>query len=312
MRNKRIVGLSLVPLLLLTACGKEGERNTMSRYHELTPKEKHVILEKGTERPGTGEYNDFSQKGVYVCRRCGAPLYLAEHKFKSGCGWPSFDDEIKGAVERQPDPDGRRTEILCKRCGGHLGHVFKGEKLTTKDVRHCVNSISMRFVALAKDKLQRGIFAGGCFWGVEHHLAKLPGVKSVASGYTGGNVVSPTYQQVCRKETGHAEAVEVWFDPEKVTYEDIAKRFFEIHDPTQKNRQGPDVGSQYRSAVFYLSLEQKTTVEKLIGLLRDKGHEVVTQLAPAHEFYPAEDYHQDYFKKQNVDPTCHAYQPRFD
>ncbi len=119
------------------------------KYNELNDEEKYVIENKGTEYPFTGKYNDFYQKGIFTCKKCNAPLYKSEDKFKSGCGWPSFDDEIQGAVKRVPDRDGRRVEIVCASCGGHLGHVFEGEELTAKNTRHCVNSISLNFEAKA-------------------------------------------------------------------------------------------------------------------------------------------------------------------
>jgi peptide methionine sulfoxide reductase msrA/msrB len=282
----------------------------LSTMPALSEEEKHIILEKGTERPFTGKYWNTTARGAYLCRNCGSPLYLSDSKFESHCGWPSFDDEIPGAVKRQGDADGRRTEIVCANCGAHLGHVFLGEHMTAKDTRHCVNSASLTFVDDQKWPLRRAVFAGGCFWGVEHLFEDFPGVLAVRSGYTGGHTESPTYQQVCTGKTGHAEAVEILYDPKKVTYETLARRFFDIHDPTQLNRQGPDLGTQYRSAIFYTSEEQKATAEKLIGLLTVRGYNVVTRVVPASTFWAAEEYHQRYLDK-HPERACHAPVDRF-
>ena len=271
----------------------------------LNALEKRVIEEKGTEAPYTGKYYKFKEKGTYLCRNCGAALYLSSDKFDSECGWPSFDDEIPGAVTHKRDADGIRTEISCSNCGGHLGHIFIGERLTKKNTRHCVNSVSLEFVP---EKKETAIFAGGCFWGVEHLLSSIKGVLSVESGYTGGKTNNPTYEEVCSGETGHAEAT---FDANRVNYETVAKSFFEIHDPTQTNREGPDVGTQYRSEVFYTSEEQKSTADKLINLLKSKGYKVVTKVTKAGKFYPAEKYHQDYYVKKGTQPYCHSYTKRF-
>ena len=278
---------------------------------ELTDEEKRVIIHKGTERPFTGKFYDFNEKGTYICKQCGAELYHSSFKFDSSCGWPSFDDEIKGAIKRVPDADGRRTEIVCSNCGAHLGHVFVGEGFTSKNTRHCVNSISMEFIPDKKIEKETAIFAGGCFWGVEYYMEKLPGVISVESGYIGGSKDNPTYEEVCTKTTGHAEAVRIVFDPSKTDFETLAKQFFEIHDPTQIDRQGPDVGSQYRSEIFYTTPEQKKITEKLINQLKGKGYKVVTQVTPASTFWPAETYHQNYYSNKGTLPYCHGYTKRF-
>lgn len=286
-------------------------------YKKLTPEEQYVILHKGTERPFTGKYNDFFETGLYTCKQCGAPLYRSEHKFPSHCGWPSFDDEIAGAIRREPDADGRRTEILCAHCGGHLGHVFAGEMLTPKNLRHCVNSLSLDFVSvesLAEKSgihLKRAYFAGGCFWGVEHLMKQLAGVQAVVSGYMGGHVDNPTYEQVCSGTTGHLETVEVLYDGEQTDFETLARLFFEIHDPTQEDGQGPDLGPQYASAIFVNDEEERGISEKLIALLENRGLPVVTRVLPGQRFWPAEAFHQDYYQRTGKSPYCHRYQKRF-
>ena len=288
-------------------------QNTMN-YNKLTPEEEAVILNKATERPWTGAYLNNKEKGTYTCKQCDAPLYRSDDKFDSHCGWPSFDDEIEGAVKRIPDPDGMRTEIVCASCGGHLGHVFLGEGFTDKDTRHCVNSISMNFVPAVQElgrNISRAIYAGGCFWGVEYFMQQKKGVISVTSGYIGGQTENPTYKEVCYENTGHAEAVEIVFDPKQVSYEELTRLFFEIHDPTQMNRQGPDIGDQYRSEIFYVDEEQKEIAEKLISVLKSKGYKVATRVTEATTFWPAEDYHQDYYENKGSLPYCHGYTMRF-
>jgi len=285
-------------------------------YKKLTPEEERIIIHKGTERPFTGKYDKHFEEGIYTCKQCGEELFDSSSKFKSSCGWPSFDDQKGAAVTKQPDADGVRTEIICTNCGGHLGHVFTGEGYTPKNTRYCVNSVSLDFTAAqeqpAKEtRTERAIFASGCFWGTEYHLQKAPGVISTTVGYTGGHVDNPTYEQVCTDKTGHAEAVDVIYDPSKMSYEKLARLFFETHDFTQLNRQGPDVGKQYRSAVFYLNQAQKDVAAGLIATLKKKGFDVKTELTPASKFWPAELYHQDYYKKNGKTPYCHIYRRIF-
>lgn len=291
----------------------QNMKNT--EYRKLTPEETRVIVNKGTEAPFTGKYENFYEKGLYVCKRCGAPLFKSNDKFDAHCGWPSFDDAIPGAVKRIPDPDGMRTEIECANCGAHLGHVFLGEGFTPKDTRYCVNSISMDFDPIVKvdpvKTTDTAIFSGGCFWGVEYFLKKAKGVISAEVGYAGGHKDHPTYQEVCSGTTGHLESIEVVFDPKQTSYEELTRLFFEIHDPTEWNHQGPDWGEQYRSAIFYLNDDQKKTAEKLISLLKAKGFNVVTEVRKATKFWKAEDYHQDYYEKNGHTPYCHGYTKRF-
>ncbi len=158
---------------------------------------------------------------------------------------------------------------------------------------------------------KKAYFAGGCFWGVEYHLEKLGGVKSVASGYMGGTYKNPTYRDVIYKDTGHYESVEVLYDSKVTNYETLAKLFFEIHDPTQADCQGPDIGKQYRSVIFFDNDEEKMIAEKLIGILERKKLSIATKVLPVSKFYTAEEYHQNYYVKHKKQPYCHAYTKRF-
>jgi peptide methionine sulfoxide reductase msrA/msrB len=280
------------------------------KLNPLTPEEKKVIKGKNTEKPFSGEYDNFTREGLYLCRQCNSPLYESKDKFDAHCGWPSFDQEIAGAVKRQIDKDGLRTEILCATCGAHLGHVFEGEKMTEKDVRHCVNSLSMQFIPTQFEESQNhsAVFAGGCFWCLEAVFLELKGVLSVVSGYSGGYVDNPSYEQVSRGVTGHAESVEIVYDPSVINYKDLLDIFFSIHDPTTLDRQGDDIGSQYRSVVFYKTLVQKKEAEEMISKL-DKskifsGH-IVTEVRPFVRFYPAEETHQEYYERnKDKNPYC--------
>lgn len=286
----------------------------MAKFNQLNADETRVIIKKGTEAPFSGEYDDFSAAGIFTCRRCNAPLYNSNAKFNSGCGWPSFDTEIPGSVNRVPDADGRRIEIVCANCNGHLGHVFSGEQLTKKNTRHCVNSLSMKFIPQDQYDVDyaSAVFASGCYWGTEHLFFQAEGVIATTVGYAGGSMANPSYRQVCSGETGHAEAIQVIFDPNIVNYDALVKLFFETHDPSQIDRQGPDVGSQYRSAIFYNDERQKNSALKFKSLLEQQGTLVATEIVPLVSFYPEQDpYHQKYYLKNGQQPYCHIYTKKF-
>ena len=274
----------------------------------LTPEQFRVLREGGTERPFSGEYNDYYEKGVYSCGACGTPLFASETKYDHGTGWPSFTAPIdESRLELRPDRSHGmiRTEVRCAVCGSHLGHVFNDGPAPTGE-HYCINSAALKFrpagplEAAKEERTETAIFAAGCFWGVEEKFSQIQGVVSTRVGYTGGHTKDPTYQKVCSDTTGHAESVEVVFDPAQVTYSRLLAAFFEFHDPTQINRQGPDVGSQYRSAIFFLNETQKKAALEAIARLESSGRygrPIATQVLPATEFYPAEEYHQKYLKK---------------
>lgn len=281
-----------------------------------------ITQKAGTEPAFCGTLLDNKKEGTYCCVVCGLPLFSSEHKFHSGTGWPSFYREFDPEhVARKEDRSYgmERVEINCARCGAHLGHVFDDGPKPTGE-RHCLNSASLKFHEKGRPLPQESLpvnthevayFAGGCFWGIEHYFQKGPGVIDAVSGYMQGRVDKPTYEQVCAHGTGHAETVKVVFDPRKISYRRLLEAFFAMHDPTQLNRQGPDVGDQYRSGIWFTSEAQKREAEAYIQELsaseRFKGRKIVTQVEAAATFWPAEDYHQDYIEKTGR--ACHVRNP---
>ena len=270
-------------------------------FEYLNKEEYEILANKGTEAPFTGEYNDHYEPGFFVCRACSNKLYESNTKFNSGCGWPSFDDEVDGAIVRYEDNSlgRRRTEICCSKCDGHLGHVFHGEKITEKDTRHCVNSLSIKFVPYKN--LQIATFGAGCFWKVQYVFSQLLGVYDTQSGYMGGDSINPSYEEVCKGNTNHAEVVQVAYNPKEVSFKDLLTTFWDNHNPTTLNRQGNDIGTQYRSAIFYYSDSQKNiAIEHKNDIQNKFNSPIVTEIIAKEKFYRAEEYHQQYISKNNL------------
>jgi len=298
---------------------------------ELTPEQFDVLRGHGTEMRGASALNKEDRAGTFRCAGCGQPLFDAGTKFDSGTGWPSFDTPLSGAVETTVDRSHFmvRTEVHCSRCGGHLGHVFD-DGPTPTGLRYCMNGVAMKFEPTVEDArhgrdakmpvadrhavhgtplegpfptgLEQAVFALGCFWGAERKFWQKTGVYTTAVGYAGGYTKNPTYEQVCSGRTGHAEVVLVVFDPTQVRYDELLKTFWEGHDPTQGMRQGNDVGTQYRSAIFVNSAAQRAAAEasrrRYEAELATHGFRpITTEIKDAPPFYYAEDYHQQYLAK---------------
>jgi len=309
------------------------ENSKSNSKKELTPIQFHVTQQCGTEPPFQNEFWNNKRAGIYVDVVSGEPLFSSRDKFDSGTGWPSFTKPLKdeNVVEKADSSYGmNRVEVRSKSANSHLGHVFDDRPHPDKQ-RYCINSASLRFIPAedlekegygeyaklfersdamekANSDIQTATFAAGCFWSVESIFKQTKGVVETTVGYTGGTSLDPTYRQVCTGITGHAEAVQILFDAKIVSYEELLSLFWRMHDPTTLNRQGPDVGTQYRSAIFYHNEEQRKAAERSkedfdrCGVYINKS---TTRIVPASPFYVAEEYHQGYFEKQGRE-SCHV------
>lgn len=303
-----------------------GKPTPSQLKQKLTPMQYRVTQEAATEPPFQNAYWNEHREGLYVDVVSGKPLFTSKDKFDSGCGWPSFTRPVDGSeiVEKRDGSLGMiRTEVRSREADSHLGHVFDDGPADQGGLRYCINSASLRFIPVAdlekegygeslplfgkpapKAEVEVATLAGGCFWGMEELLRQQPGVLGVEVGYTGGSVSHATYEN----HEGHAEAVQIRFDPRKTSFETLLRFFFRMHDPTTLNRQGNDVGSSYRSAIFFHSDTQKAIAERVKAEVDASGkwkRPLVTEITPAGPWWKAEEYHQDYLQKHPGGYTCH-------
>jgi len=320
-------------LIILSACGQQPKNmqsdmtNTGLQDSSLMEKpnaywkkvlnkdQYYILREKGTEQPYSGKLLMNKDSGVYKCSACGNVLFNSDSKFDSHCGWPSFDEEIAGGkiITKTDNSLGMsRTEIMCGRCGGHLGHLFD-DGPTSTGKRYCVNSVSLEFTDAktftkeTKNNFDTLTLGGGCFWCIEAVFQQMKGVISAESGYSGGNVANPSYADVCTGNTNHAEVVQIIFDKNITSMEDILKVFFTVHNPTTLNKQGADEGTQYRSVIYYRNAEQKKIAQDIISDLQAAkvyDDAIVTKVEKFSVFYKAELSHQDYYENNKNKGYC--------
>jgi len=301
------------------------DKPMVGENQKLTPLQRKVTQCGETEPPFQNAYWNHHAPGLYVDVVSGEPLFSSLDKFDSGTGWPSFTRPLDDShlVRRADRKLGvTRIEVRSRIGDSHLGHVFD-DGPGPDGLRYCINSAALRFVpaaALAKEGYGQyeallvpgapevAVLAGGCFWGMEEILRKIPGVIDTEVGYTGGKTQAPTYEQVKTAQTDHAEAIRVAFDPKVLSFAKLLESFFAMHDPTTVNRQGNDIGTQYRSCIFFQNEEQKKIATRVISEVDKSGKwkgKIVTRLEPAGPFTSAEAYHQDYLQKNPGGYTCH-------
>lgn len=331
---RKYILLCFILILTVTMEGKMAKKYSRPADEllrkRLTPLQYKVTREEATEPPFRNEFWNHKTPGIYVDIVSGEPLFSSLDKFDSKTGWPSFTKPLAPENIAEKEDRGlfmRRVEVRSKGGDSHLGHVFEDGPAPT-GLRYCINSASLRFIPMERLKeeghgeylllfepaqktapknLETATLAGGCFWGVEEIMMKIPGVVETLVGYTGGKTENPVYESVTTGLTGHAETLQIKFDPARIGYKEILDYFFRLHDPTTQNRQGPDIGTQYRSAIFYHSQAQQKTAEEARAQVDTSGkwkNRVVTEILSAGRFYPAEEEHQKYILKNPQGYHC--------